>query len=63
MAEKLSVSLDPKHIKIVERHGRKIGVSAFSTALQALIHEFDQQQRAAEAAASPAQETPAAEHA
>lgn len=57
MAQKVSVSLEPKHIRAVERYGRKIGVKAFSTALQAIIHQFDQQQKA-EAAAEEA-ETPA----
>lgn len=42
MAEKISVSLEQKHIRAIERYGKKIGVSAFSTALQALIHRFEQ---------------------
>lgn len=51
MAQQVSVSLDEKHIKIVERYGRKIGVSKFSVALQAIIHQFDQTQKAASPAA------------
>lgn len=51
MNEKVSVSLDEKHRRIVERHGRKVGVTAFSTALQSLIVQFDQMQKAATPAA------------
>lgn len=42
MSQKISVSLEQKHIRAIERYGKKIGVAAFSTALQALIHKFEQ---------------------
>lgn len=57
MIEKISVSLDEKHRRIIERHGRKVGVTAFSTALQSLIVQFDQMQKATTPAAEPAQTT------
>ncbi len=60
MAEKISISLDEKHIRIVERYGKKIGISAFSTALQAILHQFDQQQKAAEADEKSAEPEPTA---
>lgn len=57
----VSVSLDEKHIKIVERHAKRIGITAFSTALQSIIFQFDQAQKAAEAkpaeAPAPAAQT------
>ena len=56
----VSVSLDEKHVKIVERHAKRIGITAFSTALQSIIIQHDQAQRAAEAA-SKAAEVPASE--
>lgn len=59
MAKQVSVSLDPKHIRIVERHGKKVGIDGFSGALQSIIFLFDQSQRATETPA-PAPE-PAAE--
>ena len=42
MSQKLSVSLEPKHIRIVRRYGKENGIAQFSTALQSLIHKFDQ---------------------
>jgi len=54
MAQKMSISLEDRHVRIIERFGKKMGISAFSTALQALIHQFDQQQKTAEAADKPA---------
>lgn len=44
----VSVSLEPQHVKIVERYAKKMGIKAFSVALQSILHQFDQQQKAAE---------------
>lgn len=53
MAQQVSISLENEHIRAVERYGKKIGVSKFSVALQAIIHQFDQQQKAAETEKQP----------
>lgn len=59
MAKKISVSLEKEHIKAVKDFGRKLGIRQFSTALQAMIHHFQQLQAqpepAIEAPAQPAQ--------
>ena len=62
MSEKISVSLEPQHVRIVERFGKKTGIKQFSTALQALIFQFDQLQKAADPAKAADQpETAAAQ--
>jgi len=62
MAEKISVSLQKEHIRAVERFGKRSGINSFSGALQVIIHQFDQQQKAAEAPKADAgqPETPVA---
>lgn len=50
MAKQVSVSLEPEHVRIIERFGKKTGIKSFSGSLQSIIHQFDQQQKAAEAA-------------
>lgn len=57
MSEKMSISLEKEHVRVVERFGARIGVKQFSTALQALIHQFDQQQKSADADKQPAEST------
>lgn len=48
MSQQVSISLEKDHIRAVERYGKKIGVTKFSVILQAIIHQFDAQQKAAE---------------
>lgn len=48
MAQQVSISLEKDHIRAVERYGKKIGVGKFSVVLQAIITQFDQQQKAAD---------------
>ena len=54
---KQNVSLSKESFKIVQRHAKRIGVKPLSTALNSLILQFDQMQKAttpvAEAAAQP----------
>lgn len=56
MTERLSITLEKEHIRIVERHAKKAGIKAFSTALQSLIHQFDQLQKTTTAQPEPAAE-------
>jgi hypothetical protein len=49
VAKQVSVSLDEAHVRVVRRYMRKVGVTKFSVALQAIIHQWDQQQKAAAA--------------
>lgn len=54
MSQQVSISLDKEHVRAVERYGKKIGVTKFSVILQAIITQFDQQQKASEAEKRPA---------
>ena len=46
MVKGINVSLGPEHVRIIERYGKRVGIRQFSTALQSLLHQFDQQQKA-----------------
>lgn len=50
MAERFSITLEPEHKKVVQRFQRRVGISTFSGALQAIIHQFDAQQKSQEQA-------------
>lgn len=57
-AVKRAVSFDKKTFQIVREHGKKVGVKPLSTALNSLIIQFDQMQKAAAPLAEPAQPAP-----
>lgn len=61
MSQRLSISLQPNHIRSVERYGKSIGINSFSTALQALIHKFEELQREDSKDESPKAETHSSE--
>ena len=54
-AVKRAVSFDKQTFRIVREHGKKVGVKPLSTALNSLILQFDQMQKATTPAAEPAQ--------
>lgn len=52
---KQNVSLTKESFKIVRAHAKRIGVTPLSTALNSLIYQFDQMQKATTPAETPAQ--------